>query len=409
MADPARGGGRHLHGALWLFGFWLRPDFWGGLDNSFNLVLAFTEIGLMAVGMSYVMANGDVDLSVGAVLALSGSTAAFLMKFMGWAPLPAGLGGFAAGLLAGCVNGLLATRLLLPAFVATLGMFYIARGIAAWLVAGRQLSQFPESYNLIGRKLIEILKVLGIEPAPGGLWSAVASALSTQSIVLAVLAVLAGMVLAQDPVGYMVFATGGNRRAAEYAGIDTGRVRFWSLVFSAACASLAGLIYIAYLPLVQPVGRAAARARRDRRGDHRRRHRSSAATARSSGALAGAAVITLLRALLSLQIILRRRQLADHAAALGQRVHRPDPDRGGAGRHLAAPGGPAGGALGQRACTRREASRHDQTATTPPRSSTCAASRRASAPCGRWPTSTCGSIPARSWAWSATTRPASRR
>ena len=57
---------------LWLFGLWLRPDFWGGLDNSFNLLLAFTEIGLMAVGMSYVMANGDVDLSVGAVLALVG-------------------------------------------------------------------------------------------------------------------------------------------------------------------------------------------------------------------------------------------------------------------------------------------------------------------------------------------------
>ena len=82
---------------LVVFGLWLRPDFWGGLDNSFNLLLAFTEIGLMAVGMSYVLANGDVDLSVGAVLALSGSTAAFLMKFMGWDPLPAGLGGFAAG------------------------------------------------------------------------------------------------------------------------------------------------------------------------------------------------------------------------------------------------------------------------------------------------------------------------
>ena len=78
-------------------GFWLRPDFWGRLDNSFNLLLAFTEIGLMAVGMSYVMANGDVDLSVGAVLALSGSTAAFLMKIQGWPPLPAGLCGFVAG------------------------------------------------------------------------------------------------------------------------------------------------------------------------------------------------------------------------------------------------------------------------------------------------------------------------
>ena len=238
--------------ALWLFGFWLRPDFWGGLDNSFNLLLAFTEIGLMAVGMSYVMANGDVDLSVGAVLALSGSTAAFLMKFMGWAPLPAGLGGFAAGLLAGCVNGLLSTRLLLPAFVATLGMFYVARGIAAWLVAGRQLSQFPESYNLIGRKLIEILRALGIDPAPGGLWFDVASALSTQSILLVLLAIVAGIVLAKTPIGYMVFATGGNRRAADYAGIDTGQVRFWSLVFSSACASLAGLIYIAYFRSFNP-------------------------------------------------------------------------------------------------------------------------------------------------------------
>ena len=287
---------------LWLLGFWLRPDFWGGLDNSFNLILAFTEIGLMAVGMSYVMANGDVDLSVGAVLALSGSTAAFLMKFMGWAPLPAGLGGFAAGLLAGCVNGMLATRLLLPAFVATLGMFYVARGVAAWLVAGRQLSQFPESYNLIGRKLIEVLRAVGHEPAPGW-WHDVASALSTQSIMLVVLAVIAGIVLAKTPIGYMVFATGGNRRAAEYAGIDTDKVRFWSLVFSSACASLAGLIYIAYFRSFNPSA-----------GQLRELDVIAAVIIGGAsifggygsivGALAGAAVITLLRALLSLQIIL---------------------------------------------------------------------------------------------------------
>lgn len=288
---------------LWLLGWWLRPDFWAGLDNSFNLLLAFTEIGLMAVGMSYVMANGDVDLSVGAVLALSGSTAAFLMKFMGFAPLPAGLGGFAAGLLAGCVNGLLATRLLLPAFVATLGMFYVARGIAAWLVAGRQLSQFPESYNLIGRKLIEVLKAVGHEPAAGTLWHDVASALSTQSILLVLLALVAGVVLARTPLGYMVFATGGNRRAAEYAGIDTNRVRFWSLVFSAACASLAGLVYIAYFRSFNPSA-----------GQLRELDVIAAVIIGGAsifggygsivGALAGAAVITLLRALLSLQIIL---------------------------------------------------------------------------------------------------------
>ncbi|HET6521852.1 MAG TPA: hypothetical protein VFG47_18825, partial [Geminicoccaceae bacterium] len=134
---------------LWVVGFYLRPDFWGSLDNSFNLLLAFTEIGLMAVGMAYVIAGGDIDLSVGAVLALSGATAAFLMVELRAEPWLAALTGFAAGTLAGAVNGLLATKGRLPAFVATLGMFYIARGVAAWLVAGRQLSGFPETYNML--------------------------------------------------------------------------------------------------------------------------------------------------------------------------------------------------------------------------------------------------------------------
>src|SRR3546814_3720053 len=98
-------------------------------------------------------------------------------------PLPAALAAFAAGTFAGVVNGFLTTKARLPAFVATLGMFYIARGLAAWFVAGRQLSRFPESYNLIGRKLIEILRYVGLEPASGGLWWAVASAVSTQTIV----------------------------------------------------------------------------------------------------------------------------------------------------------------------------------------------------------------------------------
>ena len=151
---------------LWLIGYLLRPDFWGSLDNSFNLLLAFSEIGLMAVGMAYVMRAGDVDLSVGSVLALSAATTAFLMKMMGAPPLVAALIGFTAGMIAGMFSGFLATKARLPAFVATLCMFYIARGIAAWLVAGRQLNQFPESYNLMGRKVIEILRYYGVALAP---------------------------------------------------------------------------------------------------------------------------------------------------------------------------------------------------------------------------------------------------
>jgi ribose transport system permease protein len=287
---------------LWLIGFWLRPDFWANLDNSFNLLLAFSEIGLMAVGMAYVMRNGDVDLSVGAVLALSGATAAFSMKMLGTDPLAAAIAGFCVGTLAGVINGMLTTKARLPAFVATLCMFYIARGIAAWLVAGRQLNQFPEGYNLLGRKLIEIFRAAGIELSTAGLAGKLAAAVSTQTLILLVIAVIFGVILWRTPFGYQVTATGGNRRAAGYAGINTDRVRFISLLFCSMCASLAGLIYVAYFRSYNPSA-----------GTLRELDVIAAVVIGGGsifggygsvlGALAGAMVITLIRALLSLQII----------------------------------------------------------------------------------------------------------
>lgn len=288
--------------ALWLAGLWLRPDFWGSLDNSFNLLLAFTEVGLLAVGMTFVMVNGDIDLSVGSILALSGATAAFLMKTMGADPAFAALAAFLAGTAAGAVNGLLTTRARLPAFVATLGMFYIARGLAAWMVAGRQLSQFPESFSLIGRKLIEPLRAAGYAPAPDTLLFKLASALSTQTLLLAVVAVAAALVLARTPWGWAAYATGGNPRAASYAGIDTGRVRFAALLFSAMCAAVAGIVYVAFLRSFNPSA-----------GQLRELDAIAAVIIGGGsifggygsiiGSLAGAAVIALIRALLSLQII----------------------------------------------------------------------------------------------------------
>lgn len=286
---------------LWGVGFYLRPDFWGNMDNSFNLLLAFTEIGIMAVGMAYVIGNGDIDLSVGAVLALSGSTAAFLMKEIGMDPLFAAGLGFLAGVAAGMVTGMLVTVGKLPAFVASLGMFYIARGIAAWIVAGRQLNGFPPEFNLLGRKFIEVLDHWGMAPEEGLLHD-IASAVSTQTLILLVLALVFGIILWRCTFGYMVRATGGNQRAAGFAGINTNAVRFRSLVLAAACASLAGIIYVAFYRSYNPSA-----------GQLRELDVIAAVIigggslfggyASVLGALAGAAVITLVRAVLSLQVI----------------------------------------------------------------------------------------------------------
>jgi ribose transport system permease protein len=287
---------------LWAVGLYLRPDFWGGLDNSFNLLLAFTEVAFVSIGLTFVIANGDIDLSVGSILAMSGAVAAFSMKTLGFDPWMAVVLALLGGCLAGLVNALVTVGFGLPAFVATLGMFYTARGIAAWLVSGRELFGFPEKYNLIGRKLIEAFRYFDVAPAQGSLLYDISAALSVQSIFMAVLAVFAGIFLGYTVWGQQVYATGGNRRAADYAGVNTRRIRALSLVFSALCAAFAGCIYIAFYRSFTPTA-----------GQFRELDGIASVIIGGGsifggygtiiGSLAGAAVITLLRALLSLQII----------------------------------------------------------------------------------------------------------
>src|SRR5579872_6827215 len=218
--------------ALWLFGWWARPDFWEGLDNSFSILLAFSEIALLTVGLSFVMANGDIDLSVGSVLALSGATAAVVMKDTNLGPLVAAFAAIAVGMLAGVINGWLTAYVGLPSFIATLGTFYWARGVGSSIVAGTQLNGFPESFNLIGHSLYELLDAWGMTPQHG-LWLAITKAVSVQTIFVLLVALIAGIVLAHTTYGQKVYAVGGNERAASFAGINTRRVRFTALLISA--------------------------------------------------------------------------------------------------------------------------------------------------------------------------------
>ena len=89
---------------LWLTGLALRPDYWWNLSNTFAILLNYTELALITVGLTYVIAAGDIDLSVGAVLALAGSTAAYFLKVLGADPMTAIAMGMLAGTAAGLVN-----------------------------------------------------------------------------------------------------------------------------------------------------------------------------------------------------------------------------------------------------------------------------------------------------------------
>ncbi|MEH7880826.1 ABC transporter permease [Rhizobium laguerreae] len=289
-----------LTAVLWLTGVALRPDYWWNLSNTFAILLNYTELALITVGLSYVIAAGDIDLSVGAVLALAGSTAAYFLKVVGADPLTAVTMGLLAGMAAGFVNAVVTVGFKLPAFVATLGMFYIARGLAAWFVAGQQLTGWPEGYNLLGRKVNDVLLHFGLS-LPSGIIRTVAEVVSVQTIWMFFVALIAGVVLAYTPFGLKVCATGGNIRAAAYAGINTNRVRFVALVLSALCASMAGIINVAYFRSFNPVA-----------GQFRELDAIASVIIGGGsifggygtmiGALAGAAVITLVRALLQLNV-----------------------------------------------------------------------------------------------------------
>jgi ribose transport system permease protein len=285
---------------LWLTGFALRPDYWWNLSNSFAILLNYTELALITIGLTYVIAAGDIDLSVGAVLALAGSTAAYFLKVLGADPLTAVAMGLLAGMAAGLVNAIVTVGFKLPAFIVTLGMFYIARGLAAWFVAGQQLTGWPEGYNLLGRKVNDILLNYRIA-LPDGLLRTVAEVVSVQTIWMLLVALVAGVVLAYTPFGQKVYATGGNVRAAAYAGINTNRVRFVALMLAALCATMAGIINVAYFRSFNPVA-----------GQFRELDAIASVIIGGGsifgghgtiiGALAGAAVITLVRALLQLNV-----------------------------------------------------------------------------------------------------------
>ena len=194
----------------------------------------------------------------------------------------------------------------LPAFVATLGMFYIARGIAAWLVAGQQLTGFPESFNLIGRKLDRRARAISTSrPRRARLLCDLADgAQRAEHLHGGAVAIVAGVVLGYTPVrASRSMPPAATVRAADYAGINTNRVRFVEpgLLRRSAPPSPASSTSPSTAASTRPPAS------------------SASSTASPSviigggsifggygtviGSLAGAAVITLVRALLSLQII----------------------------------------------------------------------------------------------------------
>ena len=216
-----------------------------------NLILMSKHVALnafLAMGMTFVIITGGIDLSVGSIVGLCGMVAGYLV--LNGIDLQIGytiyfnvveiaLITLAVGILIGAVNGLLITRLNVAPFIATLGVLYVARGLALLSSDGRT---FP---NLVGKPELGTTgfgflgagRLLGL---PVAIW------------ILIVVALAAAYLAKYTPLGRHIFAVGGNERASRISGVRVNMVKMFVYMFSGFCAAIVGLIISSELMASHP-------------------------------------------------------------------------------------------------------------------------------------------------------------
>ncbi|MCY0906370.1 ABC transporter permease [Arthrobacter sp. H14-L1] len=205
------------------------PDFLTG-RNLLNIGIQVSTVAVLAFGMTFVIVAGGIDLSVGSVAALSAMVSGWFFVSAGLPGWLALLGGLAAGLLAGVINGLASAYGKLPSFIATLAMLSIARGLTLVISDGRPIKTSPEVSFLGGN--------LGPVPMP--------------IVILLIAALVASFLLNRTVVGRSMYAVGGNAEAARLSGLPVKRIIVIVFGLAGLFAALAGLLLAGRLDSAQP-------------------------------------------------------------------------------------------------------------------------------------------------------------
>lgn len=205
-----------------VFAITLRDTGFLDAGNLLNIVRQTAMIAVMAVAMTFVLAAGEIDLSVGAVAGLASVTTAMAVAAFGAA---AGvLAGLGTGVLVGVVNGGLTTRVGIPSFLVTLATLGIARGTAMWISQTAAIPILSRDFNFtFGSGNLGPVPVLL-------LW-------------MGVFALSGHVLLRRTAFGRKVLASGGGEVAARYSGVDTRSIKLRVLMLSSLAAAIAGMLY----------------------------------------------------------------------------------------------------------------------------------------------------------------------
>jgi ribose transport system permease protein len=201
------------------------------VNNILTVAAQTAVIAIIAIGQTYVLITGGIDLAIGSNMALAGMVAGMCMRAN--LPVPVAIfSGLFVGVVSGAVSGLLVAFGKLPPFIATLGTMTVVRGVAFTLTQAIPIANLPKGFTVWGTG-----RTLGIP---------------NQVIVMLVLVIVFAFILAKTKLGRHVYAIGSNFEAARLSGVNTRKVLIAVYMFSGLLAAFAGLITAARVVTAQP-------------------------------------------------------------------------------------------------------------------------------------------------------------
>ncbi len=203
-------------------------------SNLINVARQVSINAIIAVGMTFVILTSGIDLSVGSVMAFSGTIMAGAMVNWGLHPLLAVLIGILVGVIFGLINGSLVAYAKMPPIIVTLAMMEIPRGFSLLYTGGYPLAGLPKSFSFIGRGYL-----FNVIPMP--------------VVVMLLVYLVAYVILNHLPMGRYIYAIGGNEEAVHLSGIKVSKYKIIAYVTSGITAAISGIILTSRLMSGQPM------------------------------------------------------------------------------------------------------------------------------------------------------------
>jgi len=214
-----------------------RSPFFLQIDNAINIARQVSMIGICAVGMTFVILTGGIDLSTGSIMGVAAGLTARLM-LMEYNPVLATLIAILSGVVIGLINGFFINKLSIPPLITTLGSMTALRGVTMLLTDGKGVTIQNRSYSVIGQGYL-------FENALG-------STIPVPVVIMVCAFILGYVILEKTKLGRYVYGVGDNEEATRLSGVNVQKVKYSVYVLSGLLSAIAGIVAVSRLMSAQP-------------------------------------------------------------------------------------------------------------------------------------------------------------